>query len=140
MPHRNSTVISNLSMTNFSSFILLHPLSPSPRWITLKQFLWSQSLPASQIFLLRFRVCVCVCVCVWSHLAAWGIFVSWLGMEPTSLALRPQSPNYWTSREVSFWETAFAPFFLGTKSAVLISTSFFFFFFFAISFLKIVYS
>ena len=140
MPYRNSTIISNLSMTNFSSFILLHPLSPSPSWIILKQFLDHNPflhLRSSFWDFARVRVCVCVCVCVCSHLAAWGILISWLGMEPTSLALRPQSPNHWTIREahpkrllllLSSYGTPFrTEHLLGTKSAVLISTSFFFF-------------
>ena len=35
----------------------------------------------------------------WPHLAACGIFVPQLGVEPAPLAVKTQSPNHWTSRE-----------------------------------------
>ena len=46
------------------------------------------------VFGLKFRFFI-----FWPHLAACGIFVPQLGVEPAPLAVKTQSPNHWTSRE-----------------------------------------
>ena len=135
MPHRNSTIISNLSMTDFSSFITLHPLSSLPVWITLKQFLWSQFLPASQLFLLRFLMCVCVLVCLIT-LHEGSSFPDWewnphpLHWDLKVLTIGPPGESH-SERLLLLLSSYGTPFriegLLGTKPAVLISTSFFLF-------------
>ena len=64
----------------------------------LRHIRWSLFLSYSFVC-----VCVCVCVCVLLNLEACGFLVPQSGIEPGLLAVRPWSPNHWTSRNSLPW-------------------------------------